>query len=85
MWQLPIQGLIKPDTEDPEALLVFTPLGAIRARSSLRAQDEHRAKETIRIFALDAALNQIRRSDVAGYVQTVEFFAEMAANFSEDE
>lgn len=34
---------------------------------------------------LDGALNQIRRSEVAGYIQTAEAFAEMAESYSEDE
>lgn len=81
----PHQDLIKPDVEDPEDFLVFTPHGAIRPRANMQPHDEHRAKETIRILGLDGALNQIRRSEVAGYLQTAEAFAEMAATFSENE
>lgn len=81
----PHQDLIKPDVEDPEAFLVFTPKGAIRPRANLPPHDQQRAKETIRILGLDGALNQIRRSEVAGYIQTAEAFAEMAATFSENE
>lgn len=81
----PHQDLIKPDVEDPEDFFVFTPSGAIRPRANLPPHDQQRAKETIRILGLDGALNQIRRSEVAGYIQTAEAFAEMAATFSEDE
>jgi len=81
----PHQDLIKPDVEDPQDFLVFTPHGAIRPRANMQPHDEHRAKETIRILGLDGALNQIRRSEVAGYIQTAEAFAEMAATFSENE
>jgi uncharacterized protein (TIGR02646 family) len=81
----PQQDLIKPDVEDPEAFLVFTPHGTICPRANLQPHDHHRAKETIRILGLDGALNQIRRSEVAGYIQTAEAFAEMAESFSEDE
>lgn len=81
----PHQDLIKPDVEDPEALLVFTPNGAIRPRAKLQPHDHRRAKETIRILGLDGALNQIRRTEVVGYIQTAELFAEMAETFSEDE
>lgn len=81
----PHQDLIKPDVEDPEAFLVFTPKGAIRPRANLQPYDQHRAKETIRILGLDGPLNQMRRSAVAGYIQTLEEFAEMAATFSENE
>jgi len=81
----PHQDLIKPDVEDPESFLVFTPHGAIRPRANLPPHDQYRANETIRILGLDGALNQIRRAEVAGYIQTTETFAEMAEIFSEDE
>lgn len=81
----PHADLIKPDAEDPEAFLVFTPTGAIRPRAGLSPHDQHRAKETIRILGLDGALNQIRRAEVSGYIQTAEVFAEMAESFSEEE
>lgn len=81
----PEQDLIKPDREDPEAFLVFTPNGAVRPRANLIPHDQRRASETIRILALDGALNQIRRAEVAGYVQTAEVFAELAQHFPEDE
>lgn len=81
----PHQNLIKSDIEDPEVFLVFTPNGSIRPRSNLSPDDDHRAKETIRILALDGVLNQIRRAEVAGYIQTAEAFAELAQHFPEDE
>lgn len=81
----PPDDLIKPDEEDPELFLVFTPQGAIRPRANLAPRDAVRATETIRILKLDGALNQIRRSEVAGYIQTAEAFAEMAESYSEDE
>lgn len=81
----PHEDLIKPDVEDPEVFFVFTPQGAIRPRANLPPNDLHRAQETIRILALDSALNQIRRAEVAGYIQTAETFAEMAESFSEDD
>ncbi|HFT8628474.1 TPA: retron Ec78 anti-phage system effector HNH endonuclease PtuB [Pseudomonas aeruginosa] len=81
----PHQDLIKPDIEDPEAFLVFTPSGAVRARANLTPEAHHRATETIRILALDGALNQIRRAEVAGYIQTAEVFFELAHNLPEEE
>lgn len=81
----PHADLIKPDAEDPEAFLVFTPHGTICPRAGLPPHDYHRAKETIRILGLDGALNQIRRAEVAGYIQTAETFAEMAESFDEEE
>ena len=81
----PHQDLIKPDIEDPEVFLVFTPNGSVRARANLSPEAQHRAKETIRILALDGALSQIRRAEVAGYIQTAEFFIELAQDFPEEE
>lgn len=81
----PHHNLIKPDIEDPDAFFVFTPSGAIRPRARLEPQDNHRAVETIRILGLDGSLNQIRQAEVAGYLQTVEAFAEMAEVFDEEE
>jgi len=79
------QVLIKPDVEDPETFLVFTAAGAIRPRAKLDADEHNRASETIRILGLDGKLNQIRRAEVIGYIQTAEIFAEMAQEFPEDE
>lgn len=81
----PHENLIKPDVEDPEAFFIFTPTGAIRPRANLPPHDQHRAEETIGILCLDGKLNQIRRAEVAGYIQTAEEFAEMAKTCSEDE
>lgn len=81
----PPEVLIKPDIEDPDALLVFTPGGAVQPRADLSAGDRHRASETIRILALDGALNQIRRAEVCGYIQTMEYFAEIAEEFPDDQ
>lgn len=67
--------LIKPDIEDPDMFLVFTAGGAVRPRAGLSAGDHLRATETIRILALDGALNQIRRTELSGYIQTMEVFA----------
>lgn len=77
--------LIKPDIEDPEAFLVFSPDGSIHPRANLASADQHRAKETIRILNLNGALRQIRYRELCGYIQTAETFAEMAANFDESE
>ena len=77
--------LIKPDTEEPEALLVFAPDGSISPRTGLAPAQHQRAVETIRILNLNGALRQIRRTEIAGYVQTAEEFAAMAAEFDEGE
>ena len=77
--------LVKPDIEDPESLLVFDPNGGVSPRKGLSPQATQRASETIRVFNLDGVLKAIRRSELAGYVQTAEQFAEMAQHFSEAE
>ena len=83
--QYPQAELIKPDVEDPEAFLVFSPDGSVHPRANLSVADRHRAAETIRIFNLDGVLQQIRFSELVGYVQTAECFAELACNFDESE
>lgn len=81
----PPEVLIKPDKEDPERFLVFAPDGGVSPRKGLSPEDEHRAKETIRIFNLDTALQPIRCREICGYVQTAEYFAECAEVFPEEE
>lgn len=68
--------LIKPDAEDPEHALVFDSHGSVQPRKGLSAADTERATETLRIFNLNGVLRAIRRSEVAGYVQTAEEIAE---------
>lgn len=77
--------LIKPDIEDPERFLVFTPDGGVSPRKGLSAADENRARETIRIFNLDTALKPIRHREICGYVQTAEYLAALAESFKEEE
>jgi uncharacterized protein (TIGR02646 family) len=79
------QDLIKPDIEDPELFFVFTTRGDIKIRANLTPENQRRAVETIRILALDGALNQIRYSEVQGYLQTAEQFAEFAKDYPQDE
>lgn len=81
-------ALIKPDEENPDDFLVFTPNGNVSPRADLTGEQRHRATETIRIFNLngpEGALRQIRQREVAGYVQTAEAFADMATAFPEHE
>lgn len=77
--------LIKPDVENPESFLVFSPHGSVAPRAGLNATDRQRAEETIRILNLNGALRQIRQSEVIGYIQTAEEFAEMAAQYPESD
>ncbi|WP_411382228.1 retron Ec78 anti-phage system effector HNH endonuclease PtuB [Pseudomonas sp. MPB26] len=81
----PPEVLIKPDIEDPDAFLVFTPGGTVEPRAGLSARDHLRASETIRILGLDGALNEIRRAELSGYLQTLEYFVEIADTFPEEE
>lgn len=81
----PSEVLIKPDIDDPDKFLVFTAGGTVRPRAGLSAADRLRASETIRILSLDGALNQIRRVELYGYIQTMEVFAEYAEAYPDDE
>lgn len=77
--------LIKPDVDDPEHFLVFAADGSISPRKNRSTSEQHRATETIRLFNLNGVLRQIRFREVAGYLQTAEYFAEVAAEHSEAE
>lgn len=77
--------LIKPDIDDPDDFLAFTPNGSVNPRVNLSVEDHKRATESIRIFNLNGALRQIRFSEVIGYVQTAETFAAMAIHFDSSE
>jgi len=80
--------LIKPDIDDPEYFFRFISDGTIAIKSGLSAQEQNRAKETLRIFNLDAergALRQMRESMVTGYIQTAETLLEIFEVLGEDE
>lgn len=80
--------LVKPDVDDPDHFFVFVADGTIQVRDGLSASDERRAKETLRIFNLDAeggALRHMRRAAAFGYQQTAEEIWMMADEFTEAE
>ena len=77
--------LIKPDIENPDSFLAFTPRRYVEPRAGVNADDRLRASETIRILALNGALNQIRRAELYGYIQIMEVFAEYAEAFPDGE
>lgn len=80
--------LIKPDQEDPDDFFVFLSDGNVSPRVGLTQEQHQRATQTIRILNLNGpkgALRQIRQREVAGYVQTAEFFADMAMSFPDHE
>lgn len=73
--------LIKPDVEDPEYFLRFHSDGTISIRSGIKADEQHRASETRRLFNLDdGALRWQRRAAAYGYLQTAEEIAQLAAD-----
>ncbi|MFG0450541.1 MULTISPECIES: retron Ec78 anti-phage system effector HNH endonuclease PtuB [Shewanella] len=72
--------LIKPDGEDPEYYFHFHSDGTISIRDGLGDVEQNRAKETLRLFNLrDGSLRWQRQAAVAGYLQTAEEIAELAA------
>lgn len=79
---------IKPDVEDPERFFLFIFDGSIAIRKDLIAEEQHRAKQTLRIFNLDeqwGALRQMRRSAVAGYVETLKELEELSSFMPQQE
>jgi uncharacterized protein (TIGR02646 family) len=73
--------LIKPDVEDPEQFFLFVSNGSIALRPSLNAIEQHRAKETLRIFNLDAqwgSLRKMRETAVSGYLETIKDLQELS-------
>lgn len=65
--------LIKPDEYDPELFLYFHSTGEVRVRAGLTTLDEQeRARETIRVFGLDApALSGERANSVSLYKRRI--------------
>jgi uncharacterized protein (TIGR02646 family) len=73
--------LIKPDVEDPEHFFLFVSNGSIALRPGLSAPEVHRARETLRIFNLDAnygPLRAMRAIAVLGYIEDMKEFQQMA-------
>lgn len=80
--------LIKMDEENPDDFFIFVADGTIALRPDLTDRQKHRAKETLRIFNLDAEhgpLRHMRKAAVQGYIQTAEELAEIASQFDEEE
>lgn len=69
--------LIKPDEEDPEHFFLFVSDGSVAVREGLNPVDKKRARETIRIFNLNGALRERRRSAIAGYIAQAQEIREM--------
>lgn len=74
--------LIKPDSEDPEHFFLFVTNGSIALRSGLTDTEQHRARETLRIFNLDAQrgpLRKMRKTAVSGYLKELDDLQELHA------
>lgn len=81
-----VADLINPCLDDPDHFFVFRADGTINVRLGLSAQEEHRAKETLRVFSLDAdwgRLRAMRKAAVSGYVIDADEAA--GAGFSPDD
>ncbi len=84
----PPGDLIKMDEENPDDFFIFVMDGTIALRPDLTGRQRHRAKETLRIFNLDAEngpLRHMRKAAVQGYIQTAEEITEMALQFNEED
>lgn len=80
--------LLKPDVDDPDHYLIFVSDGTIKVRQHLNDYERRRASETLRVFNLDAeggALRHMRRSAVAGYLQTAEELWSLKGELPEQE
>jgi len=69
-----INDLIEPSAEDPDKFFRFRSDGTISIRSGLLPLDEHRARETLRVFNLNSdwgRLRHMRKRFVSGYVSLV--------------
>ena len=67
-----VADIIDPCTDDPDDYLIFRADGTITVRQDLSAHDAHRARETLRVFSLDAEwgrLRKMRKAAVSGYVK----------------
>ncbi|MFO0589647.1 MAG: retron system putative HNH endonuclease [Polyangiaceae bacterium] len=64
------EDLIQPCVHDPDRYLRFRSDGTVAPRRGLSADDERRARETLRVFNLAgcARLRNMRRAVAAGYV-----------------
>lgn len=74
--------VIKPDIDDPDDFLLFVSDGTIKPLDGLTADQEEKAKTTLRIMGLhhqNGQLRNMRKVAVLGYIQTAECFGELAA------
>lgn len=65
--------LVNPCEDDPDRFFVFRADGTIGVRNGLSAPEEHRARETLRVFSLNpqwGRLRNMRQAAVSGYVDS---------------
>jgi uncharacterized protein (TIGR02646 family) len=70
-----VADLINPCCDDPDAFFIFQADGTISLRCGLSAADAHRARETLRVFSLDAdwgRLRAMRKAAVSGYIEDAD-------------
>jgi uncharacterized protein (TIGR02646 family) len=70
-----VTDLINPCCDDPDAFFIFQADGTISIRHGLSAADQHRARETLRVFSLDAKwgrLRAMRKAAISGYVEDAD-------------
>jgi len=85
-WPYNVAELIEPCCDDPDNFFVFRSDGTISIRRGLSDQDEGRAKETLRVFSLDAdwgRLRAMRKAAVSGYLNDAN--EAFSAGFSPDD
>ena len=66
-----VADLINPCSDDPDTFFIFRSDGTISLRRDLCGADQWRARETLRVFSLDAEggrLRGMRKRAVSGYV-----------------
>lgn len=80
--------LIDPSQEDPDRFFRFRSDGSITVRAGLSPADEHRAKETLRVFNLDPdnrRLRAMRRAAAEAYLHQDPEIAATLLEFDESE
>ncbi len=70
-----VADLINPCSDEPDHFFIFRSDGTISVRRGLSVEDERRARETLRVFSLDAEwgrLRKMRKMAVMGYVKEAD-------------
>jgi uncharacterized protein (TIGR02646 family) len=78
--------LVNPCEDDPDRFFIFRADGTISARSGLTTQDEHRARETLRVFSLHPQWGRLRNMRKAAVTPYVSYVADASSEgFSDDD